>query len=172
MLLGAYSNLENAKAACKDGYFVFDENGNAVYPVTTNTTTTSTFSVGQEVKLVAGAKYINGKTIPSWVLNSKLYVREVRDNGDIVFSTLKSGAITGVAAAKYFVGYTGADAFKPYTVTITADSLNVRKGPGVLYGKVTAVKKGQVFTIIQESNGWGFLKSTVGWIKLFYTKKN
>lgn len=29
---GAYSSLENAKAACKDGYFVFDSKGKIVYP--------------------------------------------------------------------------------------------------------------------------------------------
>lgn len=29
--LGAYSSLDNAKAACKDGYTVYDQNGNAVY---------------------------------------------------------------------------------------------------------------------------------------------
>lgn len=31
--IGAYSNLENAKKACKEGYSVFDENGKAVYTV-------------------------------------------------------------------------------------------------------------------------------------------
>ena len=165
--LGAFSSLENAKAACKVGYFVFDESGKVVYPAVE---TKTEFTVGQEVKLVAGAKYINGRNIPSWVLKSKLYVREVRDNDDIVFSTLKSGAITGVAAAKYFVGY--ASAFKPYTVTITADALNVRKGPGILYGRTTVVKKGEVYTIIGEKNDWGQLKSGAGWIKLSYTKKN
>lgn len=168
--LGAYASLENAKAACKTGYSVFDENGKVVYPVAE--TTVSTFSVGQAVKLVAGAKYVNGTNIPSWVLKSKLYVRQIRDNGTIVFSTLKTGAVTGVAAAKYFVIYGAEDTFEPYTVTITADALNVRKGPGVLYGKVTTVKKGEVYTIIQEKSGWGQLKSTIGWIKLSYTKKN
>lgn len=167
--LGAFSSLENAKAACKAGYSVFDENGNVVYPVTE---TKADFSVGSEVTLVAGAKYTNGRSIPSWVLKSKLYVREVRDNGDIVFSTLKSGAITGVAAAKYFVGYTGADAFKPYTVTVTASALNVRKGPGILYGRTTVVKKGEVFTIVQEKNGFLQLKSGAGWISKKYVKKN
>lgn len=167
--LGAYSNLENAKAACKAGYFVFDENGKVVYPVTT---TLAAFEKGQEVKLVAGAKYINGKNIPSWVIKSKLYVRDFDDKGNIVFSTLKIGAITGSADPKYFVAYAGADAFKPYTVTVTADALNVRKGPGTLYGKVIVVKKGQAYTIVQEKSGWGFLKSGAGWIKLSYTKKN
>lgn len=31
--LGAFTNFENAKKACKDGYIVFDWNGNAVYPI-------------------------------------------------------------------------------------------------------------------------------------------
>lgn len=31
--IGAYSSLENAKKACKEGYSVFDENGKAVYTV-------------------------------------------------------------------------------------------------------------------------------------------
>lgn len=31
--IGAYSSLENAKKACKTGYFVFDANGKVIYPV-------------------------------------------------------------------------------------------------------------------------------------------
>lgn len=31
--IGAYTNLESAKSVCKEGYFVFDENGNVVYPI-------------------------------------------------------------------------------------------------------------------------------------------
>lgn len=34
--IGAYTNLEYAKAACKDGYAVFDSEGRKVYPVDTN----------------------------------------------------------------------------------------------------------------------------------------
>ena len=30
--IGAFSSLENAKKACKSGYYVFDANGNVVYP--------------------------------------------------------------------------------------------------------------------------------------------
>lgn len=30
--IGAFSSLENAKNACKSEYFVFDSNGNVVYP--------------------------------------------------------------------------------------------------------------------------------------------
>lgn len=30
--IGAYTNFDNAKRACKDGYYVFDSKGNIVYP--------------------------------------------------------------------------------------------------------------------------------------------
>ncbi len=63
----------------------------------------------------------------------------------------------------------------PYTVKITASVLNVRKGPGTNYGIATTVKRGEVYTIVEESmNGstkWGKLKSGAGWISLAYTQK-
>lgn len=58
-----------------------------------------------------------------------------------------------------------------YLVEITAWSLNVRKGPGTKYEKTASVKKKQVYTIVEEQNGWGKLKSGVGWISLKYTKR-
>ena len=53
-----------------------------------------------------------------------------------------------------------------YVVKIITASLNVRKGPGTSYAVVTTVKKDQAFTIVEEKNGWGKLKSGVGWISL------
>ena len=58
-----------------------------------------------------------------------------------------------------------------YTVTITADVLNVRSGPSTNHPVTTTVKKGEVYTIVEESNGWGKLKSGAGWICLAYTSK-
>lgn len=58
-----------------------------------------------------------------------------------------------------------------YTVKVTADVLNVRNGAGTNYKVNTTVKKNQVYTIVEEKNGWGKLKSGAGWIKLSYTEK-
>lgn len=60
---------------------------------------------------------------------------------------------------------------KTYIVKITANTLNVRNGAGVTYKAVTTVKKNEKYTIVQEKNGWGKLKSGIGWINLSYTKK-
>ena len=62
-----------------------------------------------------------------------------------------------------------------YKVEIIADVLKVRKGAGTSYGTNGSVRKGQVYTIVDEKyNGktkWGKLKSGAGWISLSYTKK-
>jgi N-acetylmuramoyl-L-alanine amidase CwlA len=59
----------------------------------------------------------------------------------------------------------------PYLVRITADSLNVRKGPGTNYDIVRTVSRPSIYTIVEESGKWGRLKSGVGWIHLDYTEK-
>ena len=60
---------------------------------------------------------------------------------------------------------------KEHVVIINAAKLNVRKGAGVRYAVTTTVKKGDAYTITEEKNGWGKLKSGAGWINLAYTKK-
>ena len=60
---------------------------------------------------------------------------------------------------------------KSYKVKVTANTLNVRNGAGTFYKVNTTVKKGEVYTIIKEKNGWGKLKSGTGWIYLKYTEK-
>lgn len=66
---------------------------------------------------------------------------------------------------------TATTASSGYLVKITADVLNVRMGAGTGYRIATTVKKNEVYTIVQEFNGWGKLKSGAGWISLAYTKR-
>lgn len=70
---------------------------------------------------------------------------------------------------------TGNQPTNGYKVRITADVLNVRKGPGVNYDIATRVKENEVYTIVGESkNGsttWGKLKSGAGYISLGYTER-
>lgn len=94
--IGAYVNLNSAKKICDEagsGYFVFDSSGNVVYPA-------PAFKAGDVVRLSSDAKYTSGKAVPKWVINSKLYVREIQGD-DIVISILKVGPITGAVNKKY-----------------------------------------------------------------------
>lgn len=58
-----------------------------------------------------------------------------------------------------------------YKITVTAQNLNVRKGPGTNYPVVMTIAQGGVYTIVDEKDGWGKLKSGAGWISLNYTRK-
>lgn len=58
-----------------------------------------------------------------------------------------------------------------YTVKVVCDVLNVRNGAGTNNKINTQIKKNEVYTIVEEKNGWGKLKSGAGWICLSYTER-
>ena len=89
---------------------------------------------------------------------------------------LKSGAGWICLSYTKKVSSSGASAaFSPYLVTTTCDVLNIRSGAGTGHSVVGTIreKAGQKnkYTIVEEKNGWGKLKSGAGWISLSYTKK-
>ena len=62
-------------------------------------------------------------------------------------------------------------ACEQYAVKVTANSLNVRSGPGTMYSKVSVLNKNATCIIQAEENGWGLLANGLGWISLAYTQK-
>ena len=59
-----------------------------------------------------------------------------------------------------------------HQVKVTANSLNVRKGPNTSYAVVGSLKKNALTTIVEEQNDWGRIKDSQGWICLKYTTTN
>lgn len=184
--IGAYSNLKNAQEACDkagEGYEVYNEKGVAIYPKTPTQPEVkeedTDFKIGDAVSLVAGATYADGKPIPKWVFNSKLYIRsEVRKDNTVVFSLKATGPVTGVTKVSNLVEYGTAPVevkpeptFTPYIVRINTDVLNVRAGAGTGYKINTQVKRHGLYTIVAEDGEWGKLKSGAGWINLNYVQR-
>ena len=60
---------------------------------------------------------------------------------------------------------------EPYKVKVEIPDLNIRKGPGTNFDKIGKFTGKGVFTIVEEKDGWGKLKSGLGWIKLSFTKR-
>lgn len=58
-----------------------------------------------------------------------------------------------------------------FLVKVTADVLNIRKGPGTNYGISGSITNKGTYTIVQTQGNWGKLKSEAGWICLDYTKR-
>lgn len=59
----------------------------------------------------------------------------------------------------------------PYTAKVNTQTLNVRQGPSINYPIVRTVSYGSIYTIMEEQNGFGRLKSGVGWVSLEYMQK-
>lgn len=106
------------------------------------------------------------------VLTSSNYTRskDYLKRGDILLSTGHTVIVlsNGNKAGQMVVTQTVTETYK---VKITASKLNVRSNPNVNSAIVTQVKAGEVYTIIEEREGWGRLKSGAGWIALEYTQK-
>ena len=58
-----------------------------------------------------------------------------------------------------------------YRVKIMVDALNIRAGAGINYKINGCIRDYGVYTIVEEKNGFGKLKSNAGWICLEYTKR-
>ena len=173
--VGAYRNLESAKKACPVGYSVYNNAGKEVYSNKPSSGGSGSSGSGTVYRVTADV--LNVRTGPgtsygvaTQVKKGQAYTIVEIKNG---WGKLKSGA--GWVSMDYMQSTGGSGSTTtskfPYTVKIKADVLNVRKGAGTNYGVATQVKEGEVYTIIDESNGWGKLKSGAGWISLEYTKK-
>lgn len=127
----------------------------------------NTFKVGDKVTVSKSAThYATGQAIASFVKGSTYTVKEVKSDRCLLSDIVSW--VYNKDLSKVGVSNSGVSS---YTVKITADVLNVRKGPGTSYAVATTVKQNEVYTIVEESNGWGRLKSGAGWISLDYTKR-
>lgn len=133
------------------------------------TMTTSSFKVGDKVKVKSTATTYADSTkfIPQWVKNGTYTVLKI--NGSKVLLKEITSWINVNDVSK--VSTTSTTTTTSYLVRVTVDSLNVRKSPTTSSAIVTTVKKGGVYTIVEVSNGWGKLKSNIGWISLDCTEK-
>lgn len=119
--------------------------------------------------LVEGG-FMDGSNDYNYIISDEgqtAYARAVAD-GLIEFLGLTKKAETPTVAPS---------TFEPYMIKVDkvekGDVLNIRKEPNADAVKTGALAYNDVnsYTIVEESNGWGRLKSGIGWINLYYTKK-
>ena len=87
----------------------------------------------------------------------------------IVGSTTLS--FLNTAIGKLSTANSSSESKMPYIVQITASELNIRSNAGMQYPIVGVIKDRGCYTIVEEKDGWGLLKSKAGWICLQYTRK-
>lgn len=135
-----------------------------------------TLTIGDLISIKDGATYYSGKSVPAWVIQKKWYITSI-NNDRVVLGKSEDGTanLTSAFFAKDLIKVNNElpqePTFTPYVVRITAAALNVRQGPSMNYSVNMVIYKGGTYTIVEEKNGWGKLKSGVGWINLQYTEK-
>ena len=127
-------------------------------------TQSSSISVGDKVKVKTTAThYATGQSMASFVKGSAYEVTKVDGNklllSDIVswvwdYDVDKVGSTTQSSSDNSFL------------VEIICDELNIRQQADFNSKVVGTVKKGEAFTIVEEKNGLGKLKSGVGYISM------
>ena len=149
--LKAYASTQKLKQECVDNRFKYVKRGCSPY--------FEWLGIQENPKKVgwaAGAGY--GSKIIT-ILNSILKINESTDN------TIENGPEPELKPEGIFL----------YQIRTTVDSLRIRKGPGISYPETGAINeaagKKNLYTIVEEQNGWGRLKSGAGWISLTYTQK-
>lgn len=155
--------MESAKKVCNAAgpeYSVYDSNGNKVYPV--------------DVVIEKPAEPAPAPVVPEPVVpEPEVEVKPVEPEPEVEVKPAEPAIPDPVTPEPEIVEPAPAPEKPkfPYLVKITADSLNVRENAGMEYKIKARVRKNEVYTITEEKNGFGKLKSGAGWILLEYTKK-
>ena len=129
-------------------------------------TSVSGFKVGDQVRVKASATtYATGQTIASFVKYSTYEVMKINGN-KLLLSKIVSW-VNEVDVEKVNEGtQITAATDQSFLVEIICDELNIRQKADFNSEIVGTVKRGEVYTIIQEENGLGKLKSGAGYISL------
>lgn len=127
--------------------------------------------VGDAIRLIPGAKYSVGTPIPARFFNTKLYLREIKKNGDYVFSTSSTGKVNGTVKEKDVIPYAEGDnlvsvKYLVRTLFDTEAKMNPTDNSKVKHN----LKAGRLYNIIEEKDNWGLLK-VGGWINLDHVSK-
>lgn len=124
------------------------------------------FKVGDKVKVKATAiQYATGQNIASFVKGNIYEVTRVA--GDKLLLSSINSWIWSYDVEKVSGGNNPTVSTDyPFLVEIICDRLHIRHNPDIKSVVVGVVKRGEVYTIIQEENGFGKLKSGVGYISL------
>ena len=124
------------------------------------------FKVGDQVRVKASATtYATGQIIASFVKNSTYEIIRVNGNQLLlskIVSWMNEVDVEKVSADNQISVATDSS----FLVEIICDELNIRQKADFNSKIVGTVKRGEVYTIIQEENGLGKLKSGAGYISL------
>ena len=130
------------------------------------------FNVGDAVQLIAGAIYLNNnKEVPNTLLNTKLFVREVKANSCVI-ARAKTGPILGEVDNDHLRSINeNVAAIDPYIVQVPTANLPLYYSASKNSGIVKRLNRFALMTIVDEKAGFGKVKVGSGWLELAKVNK-
>lgn len=127
-------------------------------------TQTSNISVGDKVKVKTTAThYATGQSMASFVKGSTYEVTRI-DGNELLLSDIVSWVWDYDVDKVESTTQSSSDS--SFLVEIICNELNIRQQADFNSKVVGTVKRGEVFTVVEEKNGLGKLKSGVGYISM------
>lgn len=130
------------------------------------------FAIGDAVKVLPDATFISGNKVPSDVINTKVFIKDIKNGNYVIATSLKKSAALGIISDKFLKIYTDENeaVIDPYYIKIPTNNFPVYQSYSKNSGVITRLDKG-LFTIVNEKNGFGKIKIGQGWIELDKVEK-
>ena len=170
----AWVNQTTGKQLKPEEAFYVDSNFTAIkytngitfkkLPTTTTTTTTTSAATAELYRI---RKSWNDVSSQVGAYKDLANAKAQRDKMGSAYNVYNSKGVQVYPEKTSTVSQT----FKPYIAKVTALGLYIWLAPDKNHGHKGMVFKNQAFTITEEKNGFGKLKSGAGWLDLEYLKK-
>ena len=131
---------------------------------------TNLFKIGDEVKIIANAHYVNGKIVPENAINIKLYVRN-NNGANCIVARAKTGPILGEIDAKFLKNALENEAVIEPFIIKTIATTPIYQSPAKNSGVIKRLEDGLLLSIVDKKSGFGKIKMGPGWVELSKVKK-
>ena len=128
----------------------------------------SKFNVGDKVKIIAGAKFLNGNDVPQIFIGTDLYIMDMKGAGFYRLGQVANAKRSiGAVHEKDLVEASAiVEGFEPYTIITALDQTKTYIAPDFRAAVKDTLPKSRLYTVVFEANGYGRLKNDRGWIDL------
>lgn len=124
------------------------------------------FNINDEVKITAdNAHFLNNKLVPDNALNTKLFIRNITDNGYVI-GRAKTGPVLGEIDEKFLKDIEENEAVIPVYAIRTRDITPLYNSPSKNSGVIKRLESDILLTIVNERSGFGKIRMGAGWVEL------
>lgn len=129
------------------------------------------FNIGDEVKIIPGSTFEDGRTVPENAIGVKLYVRNIHNDSCVIGRAMTGAVLGNLAESALKFAAENEAVIHPYVVQILEDDFPIYHSPSKTSGIIRRVDSSVLYMIVDERAGFGKLQMGAGWVELARVKK-